>query len=314
MLRILLGRALIVAAFQAQTKEKIVVAVLDSGISNELSQHNMLCKSGHKDFTTFYTDKKGKTYRWTGYGLEDKHGHGTHISGIIDQHVKGLVFTQPDQIWKKGYLRAVEKNYCQVILKWYHNSNGINDTSIGLKHALRYAIYDLKANVINLSGGGEDYDEDERKLIIAGLARGIKIVVAAGNNSHHLGAIHQQVQVKYSKGYEWIDKYQYNKWIDSGFKVKAKQIKGTNKLVTRSRVSRYYPAMYSAKLVVVGNLNANGTRSDSSNYGTVVNAWEIGEDVLSFSPVVNSSFVSLSGTSQATAVRTGKIVKSLLQP
>lgn len=63
----------------------------------------------------------------------------------------------------------------------------------------------------------------------------------------------------------------------------------------------YYPAMYDSRIVMVGALDRNGNKMFSSNYGSVVNRWEIGMSVVGYG-------ISMSGTSQATATATGKIV------
>ena len=63
----------------------------------------------------------------------------------------------------------------------------------------------------------------------------------------------------------------------------------------------FYPAMEDNRVIVVGNKDKNGLRSRSSNYGRVVSRWEVGVGVTAYD-------ITLSGTSQATAVATGKIV------
>lgn len=63
----------------------------------------------------------------------------------------------------------------------------------------------------------------------------------------------------------------------------------------------YFPAQYDKRTIVVGSLNKRGSRLLSSNYGTIVNRWEIGIDVIGYG-------ISMSGTSQAAASATGKIV------
>lgn len=65
--------------------------------------------------------------------------------------------------------------------------------------------------------------------------------------------------------------------------------------------STYYPAMYDPRIVVVGSTDKNGAHLSSSNYGPLVNRWEVGMGVIGYG-------LSMSGTSQATAVATGKIV------
>lgn len=73
----------------------------------------------------------------------------------------------------------------------------------------------------------------------------------------------------------------------------------------------YYPALYDKRIIVVGNLCKDGVeyklpdnttikRCGSSNYGKAINRWEVGENVMAYG-------LTFTGTSQATAVATGKI-------
>lgn len=66
----------------------------------------------------------------------------------------------------------------------------------------------------------------------------------------------------------------------------------------------YYPALYDPRIIVVGNLERNGIKNDSSNYGKPVKYWEMGTNIKVFG-------IMFTGTSQATAIMTGKIVKRL---
>lgn len=63
----------------------------------------------------------------------------------------------------------------------------------------------------------------------------------------------------------------------------------------------YYPAMYDKRITVVGNVDKFGAKMKSSNYGKYVNRWEVGENVTGYG-------LTMSGTSQSTAVATGKIL------
>lgn len=66
----------------------------------------------------------------------------------------------------------------------------------------------------------------------------------------------------------------------------------------------YYPAMDDKRVISVGNLYKNGDAAISSNYGRPVTVWEVGEDVEAYGIV-------MTGTSQATAVVTGKMVSEI---
>jgi cell wall-associated protease len=227
------------------SKKQIVVAVIDTGIDPELMKHNSLCEDGHKDFT--------------GTGLADHHGHGTHISGIIDQYAKNHIFT-----FKKSpnLIDNIKENYCQIIIKYYdpkaNSDNNLSNTILSFRWAIDHHV-----DVINYSGGGATFSKEERLVVFEALNKGIKIVAAAGNERGD------------------IDKH------------------------------KYYPAMYDKRIYVVGNLvKDTNERAPSSNYGKSVNTWEIGTNVLSRLP--SKSFGLMTGTSQATAVKTGKIVREML--
>lgn len=74
----------------------------------------------------------------------------------------------------------------------------------------------------------------------------------------------------------------------------------------------FYPALCDKRVVIVENVNSNGSLQNNSNYfkGTDrIVMRELGGGVMSIFP--NNSFRSLSGTSQATAIVTGKFVKTL---
>lgn len=245
---------------KSDTARKVRVAVIDTGIAPEMMTSNTLCHFGHKDFT--------------GKGLADNHGHGTHISGVIDQYAKNFILGQNGNGQKLEEVKLPE--YCQIILKYYDPKGPGDDNLKNTIKAFRWAI-DNKVNIINYSGGGEVYSEEERKVVVEALDKGIIVVAAAGNENNN------------------IDKY------------------------------KYYPAMYDKRIYVVGNLVKSVVRKPSknkdeligysSNYGLSVNTWEIGTQVLSRLPSRSRgfSFGYMSGTSQATAVKSGKIVREMLQ-
>lgn len=73
--------------------------------------------------------------------------------------------------------------------------------------------------------------------------------------------------------------------------------------------NNYYPASYSKYLnnvFVVGNLEQDGKRHFTSNYGNVVKFWNVGTNLISFGP--NGTLLKMTGSSQSTAVQTGKYI------
>lgn len=219
--------------------KKIRVAVIDSGINSTLVGESFLCQEGHRDFT--------------GTSMHDSTGHGTHVSGLIDQHVK-QIFLDNAPISR---LLAAKAPYCQVVLKVFDPLAGSDGLSTTL-NALRYAM-DMGVDYINYSAGGSHYSLEEHLLVKNILDRGIVMVVAAGNNSRDIV------------------------------------------------VDPYYPAALDSRLIVVGNYDGHGKRSPSSNFGSIVDAWEIGMGLTSLYSKTLKSISS--GTSQATAVHTGKLIR-----
>jgi len=68
----------------------------------------------------------------------------------------------------------------------------------------------------------------------------------------------------------------------------------------------YYPACYKLpNIYVVGNA-VNGVPFSSSNYGSAIDFWENGQDVLSTMPGGKEG--RMSGTSMSTAIHTGKLI------
>lgn len=226
--------------------KQIRVAVIDTGISSELLNNKEYCKTGHKDFT--------------GTGLQDDHGHGTHISGIIDQYAKNAILIQDVN---GSQLKDKSANYCQIIIKFYDSKASEISNLINTVKAIRWAI-DQKVDIINYSGGGIAPSEDEKKAILEALNKGIKVVAAAGNEGAEL--------VKHP----------------------------------------FYPAMYDKRIYVVGYIVDSKSRKPGSmsNYGKSVTSWEVGQNIMSRLP--NGQFGTMTGTSQATAVKSGKLVREML--
>lgn len=65
-------------------------------------------------------------------------------------------------------------------------------------------------------------------------------------------------------------------------------------------IAPYYPAMDDERVIVVGNMDGKKIQKNS-NFGTRINFWEQGTDVISLG-------IKFTGTSQATAIVTGKLV------
>lgn len=220
MIRLLITLFLSITTANAEIK----IAIFDTGLDlNDVRFTGVLCKSGHRDFT--------------GEGIEDQIGHGTHVVGLIKQY-------------------AGNSKYCLLIYKYYSEKRlQQNFRNLFLSYM---AAVDEQVDFVNFSGGGPSAIMEEAFMI--GNNPNITFVVAAGNEGSDLV------------------------------------------------VKPYYPAMYGFKNVVaVGNLNKEGKRHPSSNYGKVGMSWEIGTDIIS--TCLNNTNCKLTGTSMSTAIKTGKLIK-----
>ncbi len=152
-------------------KPSVIVAVIDTGID-----------AGHPDLkTNIWKDPKAKAakdqnvniYGWNFVTNQpnpiDSHGHGTHVAGII-----GAV-ADP----KKGVSGVAQKVSIMPVKYYSDTSSG----AVNLKNtisAIEYAINN-GARIINYSGGGPEFSEDEYLAIRKAEAKGVLFVAAAGN-------------------------------------------------------------------------------------------------------------------------------------
>ena len=238
-------------------KHVYTIAVIDTGISSLSRSKIPVCRKGSRDFT--------------GTSLEDTYGHGTHISGLIDQYAKNIIFRDGDTYektrLKMNGLARTRTSYCQVILKFWSNAKMTN-TEDTMTRALRWAI-DIHVDAINISAGGQRYSNREYVLIKEALNAGIRIVAAAGNEGKELG-----------KTYD-------------------------------GRVFHVYPAETDPRIIVVGNLARTMRPHSTSNYGKRVNVWVRGEDLRSYD--LYGGTTTMTGTSQATAAVSGKLMRKLMR-
>ncbi len=99
----------------------------------------------------------------------DDHGHGTHVAGII-----GAVTNS------KTGVSGVAKKVSIMGVKYYSDAN---PGAVNLRNtvkAINYAV-DHGARIINYSGGGPEFSEDEYLAIKRAEAKGVLFISAAGN-------------------------------------------------------------------------------------------------------------------------------------
>lgn len=187
--------------------------------------------------------------------VKDEHGHGTHVAGLIARY-------------------AGHAPVCIMPMRYYdahgEDVKNIDRTLLSLKKSI-----EMKADIINYSGGGIAPSAPECATIKEALDKDILVVVAAGNEGSDI------------------------------------------------TVRKYWPAMCDPRVIAVTGKDSFGHRMRLSNYsgdpvfkkgdktnGTTVKLKiEEGNDVLSTLPGGQYGFMS--GTSQATAIMTGKLANHL---
>lgn len=165
---------------------------------------------------------------------------------------------------------AGNAKYCLIILKFYSDTLSDQENLQNEAKAFKLALK-LKVDFVNISGGGPSPYLTERNAIAKLIEKGTNIVAAAGNVKNDL------------------DK-------ECNFYPACYKKELTAKVVLTE------PVKPVGSIVVVGNHNKDGSRAPTSNYGSIVTTWEIGQDQTAYG-------LTFSGTSQATAVVTGKLVK-----
>ena len=167
--------------------KSIVVAVIDTGcdIYHEDLQTNIWVNPGETgkdskgrdkanngiddDGNGFIDDVHGWNFVSSNGDLTDNHGHGTHIAGIIGAEAgngKGIAGISPD--------------VSIMCLKYFDPKVNGTDNLRNTVNAIRYAKL-MNAQIINYSGGGTEFSQDEHDAIEEARKAGILFVAAAGN-------------------------------------------------------------------------------------------------------------------------------------
>lgn len=167
--------------------KNIIVAVIDTGIDvnhpdikNNLwknpGETGLDAKGRNKATNGIDDDKNGHiddVHGWNfvqgDHNLEDNHGHGTHIAGIVGAEGGNGVG-----------ISGVAPNVSIMVLKYYDPKAKHNDNLGNTIKSIRYANK-MGAKIINYSGGGLEFSRPEYNAIKESREKGILFVAAAGN-------------------------------------------------------------------------------------------------------------------------------------
>lgn len=173
---------------------------------------------------------KGKQINFTKMKSYDTHGHGSNIVGIIGESLN-------------------PKTHCVLSIKGLDPKANSGDVMESIFKSYRYVLSDTSIRYLNLSLGGIEFSAIEKNLIKRMLVRGIKVIVAAGNERQDL------------------DKCYIRR--------------------NRKICNKYYPASYREEFKF-DNFYVVKSRASSTNYGKVVtdtfSGVNIGPKYLSYVP------------------------------
>jgi subtilisin family serine protease len=158
----------------SQGSRNVIVAVIDTGID---ASHPDLKPNLWKAPGSGERSSISPVYGWDFVSKSanpvDYHGHGTHIAGIIG------AIANP----KTGTAGVTQSVQIMPVRYYSESAPGSVNLANTIK-ALHYAI-DNGAKIINYSGGGPEYSEEEFQAMKKAEQHGVLIVAAAGNDHHN---------------------------------------------------------------------------------------------------------------------------------
>lgn len=167
------------AALCLQEARAITVAIIDTGVDadhpalrgslwrnpgetgRDAKGRDKASNGIDDDGNGFVDDVVGWSFPGNEPTVDDHHGHGTHIAGI---------------------LRAIAPEAKLMILKYFDPRAPGSANLANLVRALHYAVR-MNVDIINYSGGGFTANIEEKKAIQAAQKKGILVVAAAGNEA-----------------------------------------------------------------------------------------------------------------------------------
>ncbi|MBC7385304.1 MAG: S8 family serine peptidase [Cryobacterium sp.] len=142
--------------------KNVVVAVIDTGLD---ANHPDLKANVYHDAAGNY----GYDFVKNSVNPKDDHGHGTHVAGIIG------AISNP-----KTGVSGVAQGVSIMSVKYYADTNS---GALNLKNTVKAIEWAVNngAKVINYSGGGPEFAEEEYVALKKAESKGIVVVTAAGN-------------------------------------------------------------------------------------------------------------------------------------
>ncbi len=179
-----------------QGSRDIVVAIIDTGadINHPDLKNNIWTNPGESGLDAYKHDKANNQidddrngyvddiHGWNFVAndnrLQDNHGHGTHIAGIVGAEGGNGIG-----------ISGVSPKVSMMIVKYYDPTSRGTDNLRNTIKAIDYAVQ-KGANIINYSGGGLDYSQLEYEAVKRAQQKGILFIAAAGNEHSNSDTSH----------------------------------------------------------------------------------------------------------------------------
>ena len=283
---------------EKKKKTPLTVAVVDTGIhkrhpclKNNLWKNSKEVPNNGKDDDQngFIDDIHGWNFVHNNNDIQDYHGHGTHVSGIIA--AQGSTSKSPE-----CKIVGVAPHVRIMTLKYFDEGAESSDNIKNTIKSIKYAVQN-GADIINYSGGGPGANTDEKTIIAKAADKNIIFVAALGNEGSEIG----KNMKYYPASYELPNVL---------FVLSQTRSKGGNKIVESSNRQKFN------YLESKQSQNAPGENIISTLPPRMYLQSHLGSKVLrslASATIKHNHYGRMTGTSQATAVATGVValVKTL---
>ena len=287
----------------------VVVAVVDTGIHprHPCLKGSLWTNKGEipgnrkdDDKNGFVDDIHGWNFVDNNNDIQDTHGHGTHVSGIIAARGES---PQSEGCQVIGV--AAEK--AQIMTLKYFDENGGDNVENTIK-AVEYALAN-GADIINYSGGGPGENLKEKAVISKVADKGVIFVAALGNEGEKIGGKTKYYPASYELPNILFVQSQNeaNEIIESSNRVKLKPGESRNVQTAPGEniISTLPPRRYMrGQSAGGGERFLAGASAQRSLPSVFVDLLSRG---LAQFRITHNRYGKMTGTSQATAVVTGVV-------